>query len=518
MSGYGCVVLHKLMHRLSSWGESQVDHSTAADTGIRAGKSRRYHRFPLLLAVVLVSVSPAMCSCFSIFENGVRASGMGGAFVAIANDGSAIFYNPAGIAFQNGMRLEMDGLAVVGLFRYQPSSTPPGTIVPDKGYNLNVKPKLIPVMNLYFSQTITPKLTFGFGIFAPFGLSANATSFKDSDPTNTKYVGRYAGSRADLQSIWFQPTAAYRLTPNSAFAVGVAWVHTHLHIERSIINPYDDGIVFGQNLASTIFPGLDPNEAARSIARLLPEGRSRLAGTSNSPGFNAGYLWKNPNTKTGVGLMWRSAVTHHLSGTGSFAFTSPYPLEPFIGKDTIPNLFPTGPIKGTFTTPATYSAGISNAAFLKSTITLQFDFQDYQRFHSVPVNFALTDGTALPKELLIPFSFGNSYIVRAGFERNIGEKTSFRAGYFFDHTPVHDSSVSALFPDSSRNNITFGFSHIIGNAEFAFFYQAMWMADRVTNVPANNNIFTNGEYSNFVHLFGLGMRMHLGAPGNPFDR
>jgi len=473
------------------------------------------------LLLLLISASPVFGSAFSIFENGVRASGMGGAFVAIANDGSAIFYNPAGIAFQKGTRMQMDNLAVIGLFRFFPSDTPPGTIVPDKGYNLNVHPHMILVGSMYLTKEISPKLTFGFGIFAPFGLAANATNFKDSDPSNTKYVGRFAGSRAKLESFWIQPTVAYRITPNSVFAVGVALVHTHLLIEQSVVNPYGDAKDFGAKLASKIFPNADPDYAARVIARLLPEGRGRLAGTGNRLGFNAGYLWKNPKTKTSIGLMWRSAVRHHLSGKGSFAFTTGYPLEQYIGKDTIPNLFPAQPIKGSFTTPATYSVGIANSAFFKSTISFQFDMQDFHRFGNVPVNFSkneLNSNAGLPAELILPFSFRNSYIVRVGAERNMGEKNTLRLGYFFDRSPVQDKSVGPLFPDSTRNNLTIGASRLMGNKEFSFFYQAMWMLERTTNVAENNKFFTNGTYRNFVHLLGFQLRMRLGAATNPFDR
>mgnify|MGYP002395550924 CR=1 FL=1 len=480
----------------------------------------RFRNCLILLTVLLASARPGMSSAFAIFENGVRASGMGGAFVAVANDGSAIFYNPAGIAFQKGMRMQMDGLAVIGLFRFHPSDTPAGTIVPQKGFNLNVRPHMIPVMSMYLSREISPKLTFGFGMFAPFGLAANATNFKDSDPVNTKYVGRYAGTRAALQSFWFQPAVAYKLTPNSAIAVGIAWVHTHLLIEQSIINPLDDGKVFGEKLATKIFPGADPDLASATIARLLPEGRSRLAGTSDRPGFNAGYLYKHEKSKTNIGLTWRSAVTHHLSGKASFAFTTGYPLESFLGKNFIPDLFPAQPIKGSFTTPATYSFGVSNSAFFKSTIAAQVDIQDFARFKDVPVNFSRTvdDGTALPRELKLPFKFGQSYMIRVGVERNMGEKSTVRLGYFFDHTPVSDFSTGPLFPDSTRNNLTFGFSRIRGNMEFSMFYQAMWMLERTTNVPENNKVFTNGTYSNFVHLVGLGMRLRMGVITNPFDR
>lgn len=452
--------------------------------------------------------------------------------MAIADDGSALFYNPAGIAFQKGMRMQMDGLGVIGLFRFFPSSTPPGTIVPDKGYNINVKPHLIPVASMYLTKSLSQRLTFGFGMFAPFGLSANSTSFRDSDSKNLKYVGRFAGTRAALQSFWFQPTVSYRLTENSAIAVGIALVHTHLFIEQSILNPLDDGKVFGEKLAPLVFPGQEETPAGKAIARLLPEGRSRLAGTSNSPGYNVGYLYKHQKSKTNLGLMWRSAVVHHLDGKASFAFTTGYPLEAFVGKDTIPGLFPTQTIKGEFVTPGTWSMGVSNSAFWHSTISAQFDFQDYRRVKDVPVNFSMTtrmekdaNGNdvvttlATPAELRLNFHMRNSYIVRLGLERKMGEKMTVRAGYSFDRSPVLDASVGPLFPDSSRNNYSFGFSYFMWrNKEFSFFYNAMNFLNRTTNVADNNKVFTNGEYQNYAHLFGFGLRIHLGEFMHPFDR
>ena len=101
------------------------------------------------LLVIIVAgaflIEAAFGSAFAINELGARAQGMGGAFTSIADDGSALFYNPAGIAFQKGLKLEMDSLVVVGLFRFFPSSTPPGAVVPANGYSGSVKPHFIPV-------------------------------------------------------------------------------------------------------------------------------------------------------------------------------------------------------------------------------------------------------------------------------------------------------------------------------------------------------------------------------------
>jgi long-chain fatty acid transport protein len=472
---------------------------------------------PVILSLLLLAATEAFPSSFSIFENGVRASGMAGAFTALATDGSALFYNPAGIAFQPGTRTEMDGLAVAGLFRFKPSDVPAGTQVPEKGFNLNVRPHVIPVASMYMTRQMSERLTFGFGMFAPFGLAANATNFKDSDAKEMKYVGRFSGTRAALQSFWFQPTVAYRVTPNSAIAVGVAWVHTHLLIEQSILNPLDDGVVFGEELASKIFPDADKAMAGKVIARLLPEGRSRLAGTSDKPGFNFGWLYRHPKSGASVGFMWRSAVAHKLDGKASFAFTTGYALEPFVGSKTIPDLFPTQKIKGLFTTPATFSLGFAKPVRGKTTLAVDVQMQDYKRFKDVPVNFSQTEGTATPAELKLRFKFRHSYIARVGMERPFRDMV-IRAGYFYDYSPVEDASVGPLFPDANRHNVTFGFSRrMFGNWEASFFYQAMKMLPRTTNVAENNKVFTNGEYLNFVHLFGMGMRIHLGATTNAFE-
>src|SRR5258708_5297796 len=312
------------------------------------GMSRPVLQFALLAIVLLCWARLAYSSAFSITELGARSAGMATAFTSIADDGSALFYNPAGIAFQKGTQFQFDTLVVVGLFRFNPSSTPPGTVVPSNGYSGSIKPHFIPVGSMFFTRRINPKWTFGFGSFTPFGLSDNFTNFHDGDPAVTKFPGRFAGTRGRLEEIWFQPTMAYRLSPNSSLAVGVAYVHTHLLLEQSFLNPLTDGLDFGKETASQIFPGVDPVLAARSIARLLPEGRSRVAGTANSPGFNAGYLYKHTASKTNVGLSWRSAVVNHLTGLASFGFTSPYPLQQFVDKDLLPKAFPTQKTPGTF--------------------------------------------------------------------------------------------------------------------------------------------------------------------------
>jgi long-chain fatty acid transport protein len=441
---------------------------------------------------------------------------MGTAFTSVADDGSAIYYNPAGIAFQPGTRMEMDAIVVVGLFRFFPLDTPPGTQVPQNGYPGSVKPHFIPLATLFISKQLSPKLTLGFGVYTPFGLAANFTNFNDGDPASTKFVGRFAGTRDALQSFWFQPTVAYKITENSSLAVGVALVHTHLFIEQSILNPLDDALTFGREAAGTVFPGANKEEAARAIARLLPEGRSRIAGTANSPGFTAGYLFKHQRSKTNIGLSFRSAVTNHLSGKASFAFGNSFTLQQFVGSDLLGKAFPNQSVKGSFTEPANYAFGISNSAFHSVLISFDFRLQDYTRFSSIPLNFSETQQTnpdvRTPAEKRLTFDFRDSYQIAAGAEKKLSDKTTVRAGYMFDRTPVVDKSVGPLFPDANRHSFTVGATRKVGNKEFTLFYEAMKYVDRKTDVAANDFQFTNGDYKNFVHIAGAGLRIFLGGP------
>ena len=471
----------------------------------------KLHRSLVLSAVSLVCAPGLFASGFSIMELGARAAGMGGAFAAIADDGSALYYNPAGIAFQEGTRFESDGFLVKGKFRFIPAAPPSGTVVPSGGYNGAVSPAFQFLGNMYFTHQINDKLTVGVGLFAPFGLGDNWTNFKDSDPTPTKFVGRYAGTRGILQNMWLQPTVAYKVTPNFAVSLAPVIAYNHILLEESLLNPLVDGITFGQNVASQLLPGVNPAQAAASIGRLLPEGRARFAGTAFNMGGAGGILWKHG--KSSIGVSYKTPITYHVTGKASFAFTGST-LTPFLsalGAPSFNTLFPNQPISASFTMPGTLTIGVASTRIKHQMLSFDFVYQNYSRFQDIPLNFSQTVGTATPAELRFHFGFHDTYLIRAGWEKRLNETYIVRAGYYFDHSAVPDATVGPFFPDSSKNVITAGMSRQKGNKEFSFFYQGAFQLERVTNVAANANIFTNGRYPVSIQLFGFGMRTNIGG-------
>ena len=481
-----------------------------------------------ILCLAAVGAHGLFASAFAVNELGARAQGMGGAFCSIASDASAIFFNPAGMAFIPGTNFQMDNLVVAGQFRFIPSDAPVGTVVPAKGFSGATSQPFIPIASLYFTHRINPRITVGFGGYTPFGLAANFTNFNDGDPANTKFVGRFAGTRAGLQAYWLQPTVSIRLADSQAIAIGIAYVHTHLFLEQSFFNPLEPPTPYGLALAREIFPGVDPDQAYRSFARLLPEGRLRAAATANAPAFSAGYMLKNKRTGFNVGLMMRSAVVHHLKGRAAFSFTNTGAIEPFLPKDrSLATQFPNQDISGTFTTPATYVVGISNSRVWRGTLAFDVRFQDFQRFKDFPINFSqTTDAKGRPigvtPERRLNFDFRNSVLLQIGFEKALAagwgprrmqpmlKDFTWRAGYVFDYTPVVDKSVGPLFPDANRHSWTAGMTKRAGKVDLTMFYQFMQFVNRTTNVPENNYQFTNGQYRNFAHLAGAGLQWRFG--------
>ena len=77
----------------------------------------------LLVLVVSLGLLPAGAAAQSFTAAGTRAQGMGGAFVGVADDGTAIYWNPAGLAAGSYFSLVVDG----GVGEAAPDGSPLGT-------------------------------------------------------------------------------------------------------------------------------------------------------------------------------------------------------------------------------------------------------------------------------------------------------------------------------------------------------------------------------------------------------
>lgn len=209
----------------------------------------------------------AHANAYYIPEQGAKAMGMGNAFTAVADDASAIWFNPAGIAFQDGFVTTLGTDLVmptnkytVGGMTYTAKKT---THVVPHGY-VTYKPADLPV-------------AFGIGINAPFGLSTDWTN--SGAPFTSPIFGTAAVTFSRINMFNVNPTVAFQVNDSFAIAVGADF--------------YD---VYKTDLN---MPTLN------------------LTGKGTGWGFNAALLYRSDMFNAGIS--YRSHIRTKLNGTATTA-------------------------------------------------------------------------------------------------------------------------------------------------------------------------------------------------------
>lgn len=154
----------------------------------------------LILLVLVVCI--AFAGGYQINEQGARATGMGGAFVARASDPSAIYYNPAGLATQKGIN------ALAGVDFIIPSTTLKLT---GGTSDISAESQVFTPVNLYGTYQVDDEIVVGLGVFNPFGLG-------------TKWPATLGSFEGSIQTWYINPSVAYKIDDEWSVGLGVSYV------------------------------------------------------------------------------------------------------------------------------------------------------------------------------------------------------------------------------------------------------------------------------------------------------
>jgi long-chain fatty acid transport protein len=199
---------------------------------------------------------------------GWRALGFGGAFVGVADDPSAIFYNPAGLVFQKeAFNLSLGGFSIWPTHEY---IMPLGKEAQSK-YDTSLP-------QIFLSYRTSPKVTIGLGFYIPY--AGAGMDWKEQD------LGFPFKSTLGVYSI--TPTLAYHL--NEKLSIGFC-----LNFYGSSLNVDTRTVEYGPM-------------------------RAEEKGSAVSGGL--GVLFK-PTEKIGLGLGIRGPAKMKLTGKTSFTLTVP---------------------------------------------------------------------------------------------------------------------------------------------------------------------------------------------------
>lgn len=214
-------------------------------------------------ALALVSVSTYGLG-LRVPDQGVAAMGRGNAFVATADNPSAIYYNPAGITQLEGHDLLFGSYNVTLESRYKSAAT---------GNTFDTEDELHFVPHFYY--TLSPEespFSFGLGAYAPYGLSLDW-----GDDTEFRNIAR----DGELMYVTINPVVAWQMTPTLSIGGGPTLNFSKTRLSRGID-------LFG----------------ARKF---------EFEGDDTTIGFNAGLLWQ-PHVKHSFGVSYRSRTSPHFRG------------------------------------------------------------------------------------------------------------------------------------------------------------------------------------------------------------
>lgn len=154
-----------------------------------------------LCLAVLLPVPPAGAGALDNSSVGARAIAMGSAFTGLANDASAIYFNPAGLAFLPvGTQVEAYGYVSFTGFEYENAGA------------LYTSSEKFPVPGLFAAHR-SGRLGLGFGAYVPFG--GGGTAYPD-----------FLGTGIELENtagiVAVGPATAWALSPRLSVGGAVA--------------------------------------------------------------------------------------------------------------------------------------------------------------------------------------------------------------------------------------------------------------------------------------------------------
>jgi long-chain fatty acid transport protein len=269
-------------------------------------------------------------SGFALFEAGARGSALMGTMVARADDPSAIFYNPAGLAQLPGLQVMGGGSLII----------PRTEIVThfggvDTRTSMNSQVSAVP--HLFASYRVADRVWLGLGLNSPFGLGI-------------KYTATWPGSvnviRADIQTLNLNPTVTVKITDYLAAGAGLDIMYFKFAMKRILPLP----LVGPQIL--------------------------HLEGDTWGLGFNLGLHLK-PRDDLSLGISYRSQVRQQIIGPAHF---QPYNVL-------------TAPASGSIILPDMILAGVMVRPLDKLSLEVGVIWTHWSLFKNFEVNFNNVLGT-----------------------------------------------------------------------------------------------------------------------------
>ena len=380
-----------------------------------------------------------------IADQDATATARGNAFAATADNPSAIYYNPAGIAQLDGFNASV---GTYGIFL--------NSHFKNGAASFDTEDKLQAIPQIFFTAKIPDQpIAFGLGIYSPYGLSLEW-------PSAAPFSG--ITQKGQIEYLTLNPVIAFKPYSTLSIAMGAT-----INYAEADLRAVPGGAV-GSSLGNDF----------------------RFRGRDEDVGFNAGILWQ-PWEQHSFGVNYRSETDMNFAGHTDTRLVGPFsPFHQGIfsvqGESTTAD----------FRFPRNIVFGYSFRPNKNWNIEFDADWTDWDNLNTVTLKKPTTGNQAFP------FNWQSSWFYELGVTRSFDSGWSISGGYIYSENSVPDSTFNPIVPDSDRHIFSLGvgkkYKHVSWNAA----YQFAWGPERTLNNSPNsfnNNPGLPGQNANGTYEF-----------------
>ncbi len=365
----------------------------------------------------ILAATAAMLLATGLAANGLNLNGvgskaiaMGGAFIGLADDYSAVFWNPAGLT----------QIKSPTLFLFETNLIPTGTYqLPLYGIDAQTKASVYPSGSLGFIKPLNDKVVVGLAVYVPSG-------------TGAKWDGADLALLASGQNLkWESMMAIATICPVIAVQVNdVVSLGASFNVNYGILNLKRPG--YGQYT-------------------------EKLHGTALGATFSA---MVRPDDRFSFGATVRIPSKVTFKGTGEMAGA---PLVGLSGESDA---------ERSTTWPLWLGMGVAVKPVDKLTLTLDAQYTNWSKIQTIGITYndpawqaiKSTAGHPLNKAFDNDFDLNwtSQWQMRVGAEYAISDRFALRAGFYSDPSPSPADTLNVLLPEISYKVVTAGFGYRSG--------------------------------------------------------
>jgi long-chain fatty acid transport protein len=342
----------------------------------------------------ILCCSIALSGGYQLNEHGARAVGLGGAFVAQASDPSAIYFNPAGLAFQQGINIYAGGTFVMPTHTYKSLS----------GKETSTDNQVFFPPSVYGTYAINSDLVVGLGVFTPYGLGTRWPAGWD---------GKYYAVNTQIQTFYINPSIAYKINDQLSVGIGVSYIYGSVDLSQN----------FAKQVSSTTWV----------------TGSMAMSGTANTWGFNAGIFYR-PIEKLSIGASVRTLSRLDFSGDVTYSDILPTAYAAAFKNGT-----------GSATLPLPANVYVGAAYELTNDLKIEADLQFVGWSAYNTLTMSLPTGTVSSVK-----NWDDAFMGHVGAEYKLNTDWTLRGGLIYDITPQPKSTTEPMMPDADRFDISVG--------------------------------------------------------------